>query len=160
MCTRIWIYLFLFLALSSCKKEVPTVYELNPVSVRKGGAKTNFKTDLQLVSIAYADLFGKQIGTQELNVLIDGYKAVGDKSLVIDLIIRNMLNNQEVIKPSTQTMRGDIEKFLFETYERFFNRNPNELELWFFKDLIEKNPELLPEDIYYALMSSEEYRFY
>lgn len=144
----------------SCKKETENVYAIDPVHVSQTGQKGNFKSDLQFVSIAYSDLFGKQISVQELNALIGGYNAVGDKSLVIDLIIRNLFMQPGIIKTSQAAMQSDPETFIDDTFKRFFIREPSEMESWFFSNSIKSNPQLLPEDIYYSLMSAEEYRHY
>lgn len=147
-------------SLAACKKEMVNVYEINPVHVSPNGQKANLKSDLQFVSIAYSDLFGKQISAQELNALIAGYNSVGDKALVIDLIIRNLLVQPGIIKTNQAAMQSDPETFINETFERFFIREPSEMERWYFSDIILSNSQLLPEDIYYALMSAEEYRHY
>lgn len=136
------------------------VYEINPVDVRQSGAKGNLKSDLQFISIAYSDLFGKQISTSELNGLVSGYKAMGDKTLIIDLIIRNLLIKPGVVSVDQSSMQSDPESFIKVSFERFFVREPTEMETWFFANLINENSQFLPEDIYYALMRAEEYRYY
>lgn len=148
------------LLLTSCKKEIENVYAIDPVYVSQSGQKNNLKSDLQFVSIAYSDLFGQQISVQELNVLLAGYNSVGDKALVIDLIIRNLLVKPGIIKATQVEMQNDPEAFINETFERFFVREANEMERWYFSNAIKSNAQLLPEDIYYALLSAEEYRHY
>ncbi len=154
-----WI-LILGIVLVSCRKEIRNVYEIDPVHVGQRGSKTHLKSDLQFVSIAYSDLFGRQISTQELNTLIAGYNSVGDKGLVIDLIVRNLLQKPGIVKETASEMQSDPEAFVKKTFERFFIRKPSEMETWFFSDLIRENSDLNPEDFYYALMSTEEYRYY
>lgn len=136
------------------------MYEIAPVNVRQSGEKGNLKSDLQFISIAYSDLFGKQISTAELNTLISGYKAVGDKTLIIDLIVRNLLVKPGIVKVAQASMQADPEAFIALTFERFFVREPSEMETWFFANLIKENQQFLPEDIYYALMRAEEYRYF
>lgn len=152
---------FLFIGLlTSCKKEISNVYEIAPVNVRQSGEKGNLKSDLQFISIAYSDLFGTQISASELNSLLSGYKAVGDKTLIIDVILRNLLVKPGIVKIDQATMRADPEAFVKSSFERFFVREPTEMETWFFANLINENNQFLPEDIYYALMRAEEYRYY
>lgn len=150
----------LMLLLTSCRKEIENVYAIDPVYVSQSGQKNNLKSDLQFVSIAYSDLFGQQISTTELNAMLAGYNSVGDKALVIDLIIRNLLVKPGIIKSSQLEMQNDPDAFIDETFERFFVREANEMEKWYFGNSINSNSQLLPEDIYYALMSAEEYRHY
>lgn len=152
--------LVLVLLFSSCRKEVENVYAIDPVYVSQNGQKNNLKSDLQFVSIAYSDLFGQQISATELNALLAGYNSVGDKALVIDLIIRNLLVKPGIIKTTQQEMQNDPDAFIEATFERFFVREASEMEKWFFGNSIKSNSQLLPEDIYYTLMSAEEYRHY
>ncbi len=152
--------LFLVLLLSSCRKEIENIYAIDPVYVSQSGQKNNLKSDIQFVSIAYSDLFGQQISAQELNALLAGYNSVGDKALVIDLIIRNLLVKPGIIKSTQQEMQSDPDAFIDATFERFFVREASEMERWYFTNSINANSQLLPEDIYYALMSAEEYRHY
>jgi len=157
---RVVLFCLILTMLTSCKKEMSNVYEINPVDVRQSGAKGNLKSDLQFISIAYSDLFGKQISTSELNGLVSGYKAMGDKTLIIDLIIRNLLIKPGVVSVDQSSMQSDPESFIKVSFERFFVREPTEMETWFFANLINENSQFLPEDIYYALMRAEEYRYY
>ncbi len=136
------------------------MYEITPVNVRQSGEKGNLKSDIQFLSIAYSDLFGQQISTTELNSLLSGYNAVGDKTLIIDLIVRNLLVKPGIVKVDQATMQSDPEAFINITFKRFFIREPTEMEIWFFANLINENKQFLPEDIYYALMRAEEYRYY
>lgn len=148
------------LLLFSCKKEQSNQYVIDPVHVSQNGNKSNLKSDLQFVSIAYSDLFGQQISSQELTTLIATYNSVGDKALIIDLMLRNMLLKPGIIKAAKSEMQNDPETFITESFNRFLIREPSEMELWFFADILQKNAQLNPEDFYYALMSAEEYRYY
>lgn len=154
------IIIFSLFALISCQKEPAYVYEINPVNVTRSKDKSNLKSDLQFVSIAFADLFGSQISANDLNTILEGYNSVGDKGLVIDRVLRKMLTLNGIIKPSSTEMRADLNAFIQESFERFLVREPAEMELWFFTSILEKNATLQPEDVYYALMTSTEYRYY
>ncbi len=155
------VLLFLSLALFfSCQKEVQYQYELTPLNLTQSKDKSNLKSDLQFVSIAYSDLFGSQISANDLNTILEGYNSVGDKGLIIDRVLRKMLSANGILKPDAATMRADMEAFLTESFERFLVRKPAEMELWYFTSILEKNQAIAPEDIYYALMTSTEYRYY
>ena len=47
-----------------------------------------------------------------------------------------------------------------ELYQKFLNRYPNEFELWHMKNVIEENEDITPELVYFAIMTSNEYRYY
>ena len=57
-------------------------------------------------------------------------------------------------------MRANVDQFITDIYNKLYVRDPNEYERWFLKDLIESDSELTPEMIYYAFLTSDEYRFF
>ena len=65
-----------------------------------------------------------------------------------------------MVIPSDAEMRADVEKFVQETYLRFFLRVPTAYEVFELKKEIENDPELTPELIYQAFALSNEYKFY
>ncbi|MDX2249511.1 MAG: hypothetical protein SF052_22195 [Bacteroidia bacterium] len=156
------IFFLLFLFLWACKPtEDIYLYEVNDLEVTQSGIdKNNPKSDLEFISLAYSDLFGKTISDNSLQSMILAYNGLGDKALISDLIIRNMLNSPEADIPANQEMRADVEAFVVATFKKFYVREPGEYELWFFRSLIESDSEITPEIIYYALLTSDEYRFY
>lgn len=158
--TLITISTFVF---SSCKKETEKtyIYTVNDVSVSQSGvSKPNVKSTIEFISIAYSDLFGNTISQSTLTNLSIAYSAFGDKKLVEDLIIRNFLNTQGVSIPTSTLMKADISKFVKESYSKFYNREPNEFELWQLTELIKNDADATPELVYYAFMTSNEYRYY
>lgn len=167
MKTTIWYFrLLAFSALTifliACKPvEDLYVYEVNEVEVTQSGIDKNTpKSDLEFISLAYADLFGKTIENDALQSMVLAYNSLGDKALISDLIIRNMLNRPEADIPSSQEMRADIDGFIIATFKKFYVREPGEYELWYFRTLIDADPGITPEIIYYAILTSDEYRFY
>lgn len=149
------------LALFACKKETDYQYEVDPVSVSAaGGDKTNQKTTVEFISIAYADLFGTNIPQTKLVNLNTAYTSFGDKKVVEDLIIRNFLSDTAAVIPSALSVSGDTLLFVTNTYKKFYNREPNPFEQYFWRELIRRDANLSPRTIYYALMTSDEYRFY
>lgn len=162
--TKSFVLLFLSTCIiTGCKKEEKKIYSyaVNNVSITQDGvAKPNVKSTIEFVSIAYSDLYGTTIDQGTLTDLSTGYSAFGDKKLIEDMIIRNFLNAPGVSIPSTTTMNADVSLFVKETYKKFYNRNPNEFELWQLTDLIKNDVNATPELIYYAFMTSNEYRYY
>jgi len=156
----IGIMVALFL-LMQCKEEADTIFEVEDVAVQQEGIeKPNIKTDIEFISIAYSDLFGNTISNEELVNLSLAYSSFGDSKLIEDLIIKNFLNDPDAVIPSNTQMRSDIQEFVSNTYNKFYNRDPNEFELWFLVQDIQSDVELTPELIYYAIMTSNEYRNY
>ncbi|MCB0846500.1 MAG: hypothetical protein KDE26_24795, partial [Bacteroidetes bacterium] len=131
------IYLFslIVLVLSACKSTDDLyIYEVNEVEVTQPGIDKNSpKTDLEFISLAYSDLFGKTISNDDLNRMVLSYNALGNKSIIADLLIRNMLNSPQADVPSAQEMRNDIEGFITDTFKKFYVREPGEYELWYFR---------------------------
>lgn len=151
----------LVIFLSGCKKEEVVTYGVNDVDIAQPGAnKPHVKTDLEVISIAYSDLFGTSIPSQELDVLSLAYQSFGDKRMVIDMIILNYLNSPNVQLPTDAAMRGDITAFVKDCYRKFFVRQPTAFEAWFVADLISKDAAIGPDLVYYSFMTSAEYRFY
>jgi hypothetical protein len=160
--TRLSFMLFaIVLLLYSCKKETRYVYTVQQQELYETSAeKRNEKTTLQFITIAYSDLFNSNITNNELNKLDIAYQAFGDRKVLGDLIVKNLLERSGALLPTNNAMRADIPEFVNGAYLRFFNRKPTEFEAWKMKDLIEKNVDITAKMVYYSLMTSEEYRYY
>lgn len=144
----------------SCKKK-EYVYELNSEQVVKSGVnKTNLKTNLEFISICYSDLFGTTITNDKLVILSTAYESFGDKKLMGDLIVRNFLTTPGVIIPSKSSMNSGLDAFITNSYKKFYNRLPNEMELWSLKNIIASDTTITPQQVYYSFLTSNEYRFY
>lgn len=150
------IVFFLF----SCKKESKGyIYQVDDIEVNQAGAeKPNVKTSTEYISIAYSDAFGSTIPTSKLEELKQIYISFGDVGVIEDLIIRNFLGDNAADIPTQQEMEANPEQFVKDAYKKVFNREPNEYELWFVKDCIEKGEGVSPLVMYYSLMTSNEYR--
>lgn len=148
------------LVLFSCKKEGKEyVYQVDKVNVSQAGAeKPNVKTSTEYISIAYSDVFGSNIPTNRLDDLKQIYIAFGDVGVTEDLIIRNFIADPAANIPSIVEMNANPSQFVINAYKKVFNREPSEYELWFMTDYISKDASVTPEVIYYALMTSNEYR--
>ena len=155
------LFIILIIGLSNCKKEKTFLYELSPVSVNAdGNTKANVKSTTEFISIAYADLKGSNISSSELQNLSIVYTAFGDKKLIEDRIIRQFLNDANTIIPVAISVNGDTTKFILNTYKKFFNREPDDFEKYYYKELIKANAGINARMIYYSMMTSDEYRYY
>ena len=157
---RILLSVFIIAAVfSSCKKEY--IYELKDETVTQpGGSKDNVKTTTEFISIVYSDLFNTNVPTDSLLFVQQAYDAFGDKKLIEDRIVRHFLNSPAVQIPSDASMRADIPGFVNQTIEKFFNRTPDAFENYFISDIIRQNSSITPMMVYYACMTSDEYRYY
>lgn len=150
-----------FAIFSGCKKQEVVKYTLNEQYVSSSNAnKANLKSDLQLITIMHADVFGTSISSEELKALNQAYISFGDKDIVIDRITQYFLTNAGAIVPSNAAMRADIDQFIVDSYVRFYIRQPNEAEVWYLRKIIEDNTSMTPRDVYYALLTAEEYKYY
>ena len=158
---KISLIAILFFGVTSCKKDVSYVYDVNNSTVSQPGvSKPNVKSTLEFISIAYSDLFGTSIGAGDLTDLSLCYLSFGDKKFVEDLIIRNFLSKSGVIIPTQATMTADVPAFVQATYRKFYNRDPNEFEKWQVVNYINSTANITPELVYYSFMTSDEYRCY
>lgn len=155
------ILLLPLLALQACKKEQIYTYGVEEVDVDQPGAsKPNAKSDLEFISIAYTDLFGQTVPPNQLEDMVLPYQAFGDKRVIIDMIILNFLNDPNVVLPTDAAMRADLNGFVEATFRKFFVRQPTAFERWFVADIIQRDASITPDLVYYAFMTSNEYRFY
>ncbi len=151
----------LLLVSTSCKKETVYMYEVDTVTSRQDDVNKGIpKSTVEFISIAYADVFGSTISQNNLSKLTLLYLAFGDKRLIEDLLVKNMLNSPAVEIMSNSQMRNDVSGFVASVYSRLFNRDANELEAFTLEKAINDDPELTPELIYYSMMTSDEYRYY
>jgi hypothetical protein len=127
---------------------------------QEGGAKTNRKSTTEFISIAYSDLYGTNIPQSKLINLSIVYSSFGDLKLIEDRIISNFLNDSNTVIPTTVSVAGDTVVFISNTYKKLYNRVPNELEKHYWYEVIKTNSAVTPTTIYYAMMTSDEYRFY
>jgi hypothetical protein len=158
---KLILFSFLLCVISSCTKEKQYQYDVNTVTVNTGtGDKPNQKSTTEFISIAYADLFNTTIPQSKLINLSVAYSSFGDLKVIEDRIIRNLLNTPGVSIPSAISVNGDTSQFVVNCYRKFYNRDPNELEKFYWKKLIATNTNVNPMVVYYSMMTSDEYRFY
>lgn len=158
---KLVLFAIVVLSLSNCKKETDFVYEVNDVQVSKDKIGKGIpKTTVEFISIAYSDLVGSTISQNDLSRVTLLYLAFGDKRLIEDLLIKNIVNSPVVNIPTEEVMRNDISAFINSTYLKLFNREPNEVELYTLRKQISENTNITPKLVYYAMMTSDEYRYY
>lgn len=147
--------------LSSCQKEEVYLYEVNDVKVRQEkGDKINVKSQTEFIAIAYSDLFEMGIDRPTLETLLAPYLAFGDQKLIEQMIIKSFLNVPGASIPTKQEMDADRAQFIKNAYTKFLAREPDEFELWHFEKLFAEDPSITPELFYFAILTSDEYRYY
>jgi hypothetical protein len=155
------LFLLFTIAFFSCSEEKKYQYGIDPVDVNQGGGqKTNQKSTTEFISIAYSDLYGTVIPQTKLVNLSVAYSSFGDLKVIEKRIIANFLNDTTINLPATPAVNGDTTLFITNAYKKFFNREPNEFEKFKWQELISTNTSVTPMTIYFALMTSDEYRFY
>ena len=158
---KILLVFLISVVFTSCKKETKYIYEVNDVQVSQEDIGKGIpKSTIEFLSIAYSDIFGNTISQNQLNRLSLLYLAFGDKKLLEDLLIKNMINRPESLLPSNQTMRADVDLFIVNAYQKLYNRSPNELEVFTLKKNINENAQMTAVMVYYAMMTSDEYRYF
>ena len=154
-------FLFSFV---QCKKDRNTRYEIvETPSFGDNLNKDKDKTNIEFHSILSTNLFQKPSSINELTRTDRVIQSCGDKTLINEVIISNYMNSSQVILPSRRRMVDSTERFVEETYVRFFIRRPTEAEKTWFINFInanKSNPSFRPELVYTAFSASDEYMFY
>jgi len=155
------IFLFSILILFSCKKE-KQIFHVHNVNIEQNAVnKNHLKSTTEFLSIAYSDIFGTVISTKKLYDLSIIHSSFGDKKLIQEMIIKNFLNDPGVQIPLLDTTSIITDTaFVRKTYKKLYNRTPDDYELWFIANMIEKDSDLTAEHIYFSLMTADEYRYY
>lgn len=150
------------LTLGSCKKqETKYEYVVNNVDILPSNVnKTRMKTTDQYVSILYANLFQKALSSNNLFTISQCFDSVGDQILARQILIANLMKKPGVIIPSLNDMNADLDKFVVDTYVRFYVRKPTESEREYMKKTIQADPNITPELVYIAFALSDEYMYY
>ena len=156
----ILIVLSVFMSISSCKKDDP-IYDINQIQSNSYNAnKTKLKTPGQYISILYANLFQQALSANELVEITRCIESVGDKEIIHEVIISNLMNKEGVTIPSDSLMRTDLNSFIVEAYKRFYVRDITEAEREYFLNFFESHPNVSSEMVYTAFSLSNEYQFY
>ena len=151
------------LILSACKKNENTYEVVNTSSYGDNLNKDKSKSNIEFHSILSTNLFQKPSSINELSRTDRVIQSCGDKTLINEVIISNYMNSSNVRLPSRKMMVDSTDRFIEETYIRFFIRRPTQAERTWFTNFInanKSNPNFRPELVYTAFAASDEYMFY
>lgn len=163
---RIIIFILLsIIIIPACKKEQSRLYDVNPVDLLPpNSGKTKLKTDEQFVAILHANLFQTALSANQIFDISQCMESIGDKEVAREVVISNFMNKPGTIIPTKSEMASDVDKFIVDTYNRFFIRNPTEAEKTYFNNYITSNitatDTILPELVYMSFALSNEYMYY
>lgn len=159
-----WLPILIITVFLGCKKNDNTRYNVvDTTSYGDNLNKDKSKSNIEFHSILTTNLFQKPSSINELTRTDRVIQSCGDKTLINEVIISNYMNSSAVKLPSRQRMVDSTEKFIEETYIRFFIRRPTEAEKTWFTNFInsnKSNPNFRPELVYTAFAASDEYMFY
>jgi len=148
-------------ALTGCRKEPDPLFQLNEVELYPTGAgKDKLKTTEQFVAILHANLFQTALSANDIFDINECIESIGDKELAREVLISNFMNKPGVILPTVAEMNADKDKFITDTFIRFYVRYPSEGEKTFLRNYITNNPYMTPELVYFSFALSNEYMFY
>ncbi len=153
----------LIMILSACKKNTANYGVVQVSSKGTNLNKDKDKSNIEFHSILSTNLFQKPSSINELTALDRVIQSCGDKALINEVIISNYMNKPSVKLPSRAMMVDSTDRFIEETYIRFFIRRPTVAEMTWFKNFInanKSNPNFRPELVYTAFAASDEYMFY
>jgi len=156
--------LVFLIGISACKKKDSNTYEVvDSNSYGDNLNKDKSKSNIEFHSILSTNLFQKPSSINELSRTDRVMQSCGDKTLINEVIISNYMNSANVKLPSRKMMTDSTERFIEETFIRFFIRRPTEAEKTWFTNFInanKSNPNFRPELVYTAFAASDEYMFY
>lgn len=157
-------FLVLVVMTGACKKKDNNTYEVvNTAAYGDNLNKDKSKSNIEFHSILSTNLFQKPSSINELSRIDRVMQSCGDKTLINEVIISNYMNSASVKLPSRRMMTDSTERFVEETFIRFFIRRPTEAEKTWFINFIsanKTNPNFRPELVYTAFAASDEYMFY
>jgi len=156
--------LLLVVLATACKKKDTNTYQVvDTPSYGDNLNKDKAKSNIEFHSILSTNLFQKPSSINELSRTDRVIQSCGDKTLINEVIISNYMNSSNVRLPSRKMMTDSTERFVEETYIRFFIRRPTEAEKTWFINFInanKSNPNFRPELVYTAFAAADEYMFY
>ena len=154
-------FLFLLLWISSCQKDNPVVYEVNPQDILSPTeGKIKEKSPEQFVAVLHANLFGTPISVSDQVEVERLLRSTGDKRLTWELLVSSYMNDPNVQLPDNLIIQNDMDGFIVETYNRFYFRPPSQIELEWWRNYLTNNPDVSTELVYLAFATSDEYFFY
>lgn len=160
---KIWVLVLSVVFMMACKKNNAKFEVVQVPSSGDNLNKDKSKSNIEFHSILSTNLFQKPMSINELTRLDRVIQSCGDKTLINEVIISNYMNASAVRLPSRAMMIDSTERFIEETYIRFFIRRPTQAEKTWFINFInanKSNPNFRPELVYTAFAASDEYMFY
>ncbi len=158
------VFIGMLLLFGACKKKDANTYGVVDTNTYGNNLnKDKDKSNIEFHSILTTNLFQKPSSINELSRIDRVMQSCGDKTLINEVIISNYMNSANVKLPSRKMMVDSTERFVEETYIRFFIRRPTEAEKTWFINFIQSNksnPNFRPELVYTAFAASDEYMFY
>lgn len=146
---------------SSCTVEDNYLYEIKEQTILPvNSEKDKDKSNVQYISILYTNLFRKAMSPNDMLDALRAIESIGDKQIAFDILVSKYMNSDEVVLPTEEEMREDPEKFIRDTYKRFFVRQPTQAELTWMINYINSRPEVNPEHFYFAFATSNEHFHY
>jgi len=147
--------------LISCAKDPHHIYEINEQTILPVNSEKNKpKTSGQYISILHTNLFQRAISPNRMLEAQKAIESIGDKQVAYDILVSKYMNDANVILPSIEEMNEDPDRFIIETYKRFFIREPTEAERTWMRNFIQSRPNATPELIYFAFATSNEHFHY
>ena len=132
--------LVVFFFIQCTKEKIITNYEVvETPSYGDNLNKDKDKTNIEFHSILTTNLFQKPSSINELTRTDRVIQSCGDKTLINEVIISNYMNTSFVKLPTRKFMIDSTEKFITDTYIRFFIRRPTEAEKTWFINFINAN---------------------
>ena len=117
--------LVVFFFIQCTKEKIITNYEVvETPSYGDNLNKDKDKTNIEFHSILTTNLFQKPSSINELTRTDRVIQSCGDKTLINEVIISNYMNTSFVKLPTRKFMIDSTEKFITDTYIRFFIRRP------------------------------------
>jgi len=158
------LYLLIILVFFACKKKDENKYGVITTPVSGDNLnKDKHKSNIEFHSILTTNLFQKPSSINELSRTDRVMQSCGDKTLINEVIISNYMNSPNLKLPTRTFMVDSTDRFIEETYIRFFIRRPTQAEKTWFYNYIQSNksnPNFTPELVYTAFSASDEYMFY
>ena len=102
------------ISMTSCKKDVIATYDVNDVDIEdKSLIKDRSKSNKQFISILYTTLHQKAISSNQLIRTERVIESFGDKALINEVIVSNYMNSGNVVMPTDEEMRADLDSFVY-----------------------------------------------
>lgn len=153
-------FVIILITIVGCKEET-YVYDVNEVTVNPNNSeKDKEKSVPQFISILYTNIYQKALSPDDLVEISELIASIGDKQIAYETILAKMITDPDVKIPTNGEMRADIEKFVIETYKRFYVRLPTEAEKTYFTNYLESNPDVTPVLVYFSFATANEYNYY